>query len=161
MKNKIIILGAGPIGIVTGWLLSKKNWSVDIYEKNPVVGGMCRSWKWNDFILDTGPHIFHTPDKKMWNFWNKNFGNLLVNGKYWSKNTYDNNFEDFFDYPLSMESLKNFPKNLKIKILKELKNLKGSEKSFTKNFDEHVKSQVGETLTKMFFKNYPEKIWGI
>ena len=161
MKNKIIIFGAGPIGIITGWLLSKKNWSVDIYEKNPVVGGMCRSWKWNDFTLDTGPHIFHTPDKKMWNFWNKNFGNLLVNGKYWAKNTYDDNFEDFYDYPLSVESLKNFPKDLKIKILGELKDLKGSEKSFTKNFDEHVQSQVGETLTKMFFKNYPEKIWGI
>ena len=34
---------------------------------------MCRSWKWSDFIVDTGPHIFHTPDKNMWNFWQKNF----------------------------------------------------------------------------------------
>ena len=161
MKNKIIILGAGPIGIITGWLLSKRNWSVDIYEKNSVVGGMCRSWKWNDFILDTGPHIFHTPDKKMWNFWNKNFGDFLINGKYWSKNTYDNDFKNLYDYPLSLEGLKKFPKNLKVKILKELKNLKDSEKTFTKNFAEHVQSQVGETLTKMFFKNYPEKIWGI
>ena len=161
MKNKIIILGAGPIGIITGWLLSKRNWSVEIYEKNSVVGGMCRSWKWNDFILDTGPHIFHTPDKKMWNFWNKNFGDFLINGKYWSKNTYDNDFKNLYDYPLSLEGLKKFPKNLKVKILKELKNLKDSEKTFTKNFAEHVQSQVGETLTKMFFKNYPEKIWGI
>ena len=89
----MIILGAGPVGLVTGWLLSERGWKVEIYEKNSIVGGMCRSWKWRDFILDTGPHIFHTPDKKMWNFWKKNFGHLLVEDKYWSKNTYDDDFK--------------------------------------------------------------------
>ena len=161
MKNKIIILGAGPIGLVTGWLLSKKNWKVEIYEKNLIVGGMCRSWKWKDFILDTGPHIFHTPDKKMWNFWKKNFGNLLIKGNYWAKNTYNEDFVNLYDYPLSFESIKNFPEKYKTKILLELKNLKKNSIKLTKNFDEHVISQVGETLAKMFFRNYPQKIWGI
>lgn len=46
MNKKAIILGAGPAGLVTGWLLSKNGWIVEIYEKNKVVGGMCRSWKW-------------------------------------------------------------------------------------------------------------------
>ncbi len=161
MKNKIIILGAGPIGLVTGWLLSKKDWKVEIYEKNLIVGGMCRSWKWKDFILDTGPHIFHTPDKKMWNFWKKNFGNLLIKGNYWAKNTYNEDFINLYDYPLSFESIKNFPEKYKTKILLELKNLKKNSIKLTKNFDEHVKSQVGETLAKMFFRNYPQKIWGI
>ena len=84
--KKAIILGAGPAGVITGWLLSRRGWKVDILEKQKMVGGMCRSWKWNKYILDTGPHIFHTPDKKLWNFWNKNFGKLLYKGKYWSKN---------------------------------------------------------------------------
>ena len=44
------------------------------------------------------------------------------------------------------------------KILLELKKSKIQNK-MTKSFDEHVKSQVGETLASMFFKNYPEKIW--
>ena len=38
MTKKIIILGAGPVGLITGWLLSKKNWNVEIYEKNSLVG---------------------------------------------------------------------------------------------------------------------------
>ena len=59
MKNKAIVLGAGPAGLVTAWKLLEKNWDVLIIEKQPIVGGMCRSWKWNDFIIDTGPHIFH------------------------------------------------------------------------------------------------------
>jgi sialic acid synthase SpsE/protoporphyrinogen oxidase len=161
MKKKVIILGAGPVGLITGWLLSKKGWSVEIFEKNSKVGGMCRSWKWKDFILDTGPHIFHTSDKKLWNFWIKNFGHLFVKSNFWAKNTYDDDFKTLYDYPLSYESINNFPKNYKNIILKELKALKKIKDKTSKNFEEHVKLQVGETLTKMFFTNYPKKIWGI
>ena len=161
MSKKAIILGAGPTGLVTGWLLSKSGWDVEIYEKNKVVGGMCRSWKWKNNILDTGPHIFHTPDKNMWNFWNKNFGHLLVKGEFWAKNTYKDNFNNLYDYPLSYQSINKFEKDKKHKIYKELTNLKKNKNKKTKNFHEHVLNQVGETLTDMFFKDYPEKLWGI
>ena len=33
-RKKILILGAGPVGLISGWLLSKKNWEVKIFEKN-------------------------------------------------------------------------------------------------------------------------------
>ena len=95
MSNKdkrAIILGAGPAGLVTAWQLLKKNWKVSIFEKNNIVGGMCRSWKWDDFILDTGPHIFHSPDKSLVNFWKKEFGNLLLENNFWCKNVRGDNF---------------------------------------------------------------------
>ena len=161
MKKKAIILGAGPVGLISGWLLSSKGWDVKLFEAKSLVGGMCRSWKWDDFIVDTGPHIFHTPDKKLWNFWKKEFGNLLHTGKYWSKNTHNEDFSKLYDYPLSIESLNNYGDKLKNKILKEIKNLKTTNKSFTKNFKEHITAQVGPTLTEMFFSNYPQKVWGI
>ena len=161
MKNKIIILGAGPIGLVTGWLLAKKKWDVEIFEKNSMVGGMCRSWKWKDFILDTGPHIFHTRDKNMWDLWKKTFGKLLIEGNYWAKNTYNDDFKNFYEYPISIEGIKKFPEPHRSKIFSELKDINKNKKGTSKNFDEHVKSQVGETLSDMFFKNYPAKIWGI
>ena len=44
----------------------------------------------------------------MWNFWNKNFGHLLIRGEFWAKNTYGDNFENLYDYPISHESIKNF-----------------------------------------------------
>ena len=159
-KKKIIILGAGPAGLITGWLLSKKNWDVTIIEKQNMVGGMCRSWKWGKYILDTGPHIFHTNDNKLWKFWNKSFGKLLHHGKYYSKNVLGRNFDEFYHYPLSIDSIKKYPKFLKKKIFDELRLVK-KKNIKTTNFFEHIKGQVGETLTKMFFKNYPEKVWGI
>ena len=60
-KNRAFILGAGPTGLITAWKLLEANWDVVIIEKKKVTGGLCRSWKWKDFIVDTGLHI--TPEK--------------------------------------------------------------------------------------------------
>ncbi len=161
MKKKVIILGAGPVGLVSAWLLSQRNWNVNVFEAKSMVGGMCRSWKWGDFILDTGPHIFHTPDKNLWKFWKKEFGKFLVTGKYWSKNTDNKNLHNYYDYPISYESINKYPKNLKKKINAEFKMLNNKKKTTSTNFHEHVTAQVGSTLTDMFFKKYPQKVWGI
>ena len=45
---------------------SEKGFDVSIYERNDRVGGMCASFKWNDFILDIGPHIFQKPKDVMY-----------------------------------------------------------------------------------------------
>ena len=61
MKNNIYIIGAGPSGLITARELLKKGFNVSIFEKTEYVGGMCRTWKEDDYLLDTGPHIYHTP----------------------------------------------------------------------------------------------------
>ncbi len=113
MNKSAIILGAGPIGLVTAWQLLKNGWNVKIYEKGSDVGGMCRSWNWDEFILDTGPHIFHTPNKDMQYLWESNFGHLMQKGDFWCKNVTGDNFDTFWDYPLSWESISKYPTNLK------------------------------------------------
>ena len=128
MKKKAIVLGTGPTGLVTAWKLLEKGWSVDLIEKNSTSGGLCRSWKKKDFILDTGPHIFHTPDKSLIDFWKKNFGDLLIEGKFYCKNVKGKKFDKYYGYPFSLESLNNFDQKLKFKIKRELKVCKNSEK---------------------------------
>ncbi len=158
-KKKIIILGAGPVGLICGWLLSKKKWNVKIYEMQRMVGGMCRSWKWNGHILDTGPHLFHTYDKKLIKFWKKNFSDILEEGKYYAKNIINFDLENAYSYPISREAINKYPKILKNKIFKEIKNKK--KQQYAKNFKEFVENQVGKTLTHMFFEGYPQKVWGL
>lgn len=65
MKKHAYTLGAGPTGLISAWQLLLKGWKVTIIKKNNIVSGLCRSWKKNDFILDTGPHIFHTPENDL------------------------------------------------------------------------------------------------
>ena len=115
-----------------------------------------------DFILDTGPHIFHTPDKSLIDFWKKNFGDLLIEGKFYCKNVKGKKFDKYYGYPFSLESLNNFDQKLKFKIKRELKVCKNSEKrQKAKNYKEYVNALIGPTLRKMFFEKYPKKIWGI
>ena len=162
MKNKTYILGAGPTGLITAWKLLEAGWEVVIIEKNNLVGGLCRSWKWNGFILDTGPHIFHTPDNSLKKFWKKNFGDLLIEGKFSCKNVKGKEFNEYYDYPLSFESLNKFENKLKKKIKSEIKICnKNDLRHKAKNYKEYIDSFIGPTLRKMFFEKYPKKIWGI
>ena len=161
-KKKAFILGAGPTGLITAWKLLEANWDVTIIEKKKVSGGLCRSWKWKNFIIDTGPHIFHTPEKLLKEFWKKHFGDLLIEGKFSCKNVQGENFEKFYDYPLSFEGLNKLDKKLKNRINKELKNCNKNDKRYkAKNYKEYIDSFVGPTLRKMFFEKYPKKIWGV
>lgn len=164
MKNprrRAVILGAGPIGLVTGWQLLKNDWLVEIYEKESLVGGMCKTWKWGDFLVDSGPHIYHTPDQELAKFWETEFGDLLIKGEFWCKNVKGENFDDYWDYPLSWESIARYPKELKKKILEELQLLDPFKKAQAKNYSQYIEAQVGPTMRKLFFKKYPEKVWGI
>lgn len=158
--NKIYIIGAGPSGLIAGYELLKKGFEVEIFEQSSLVGGMCRTWKEDKYLLDTGPHIYHTPDEELEIYWKELFGELLQEGEFWSKNTVDGSISQLIDYPLSWESINNFKDPLKSKILSELKD-RDQEKSIgATNFDEYVENLVGRTLTDMFFKKYPFKVWG-
>ena len=158
--SKAYVIGAGPSGLIAAYELLKKDFQVEIFEQSNIVGGMCRTWKEDDYLLDTGPHIYHTPDKELEVYWKEIFGDLLIEGSFWSKNTINGSIENLIDYPLSWESINNFEEPLKSKVLLELKNIDQEKSIGATNFDEYVENLVGRTLTDMFFKKYPLKVWG-
>ncbi|MDC0280241.1 N-acetylneuraminate synthase family protein [Akkermansiaceae bacterium] len=158
--KKVIIIGAGPSGLISAYEFLKKGVEVEIFEQSEYVGGMCRTWKEKDYLLDTGPHIYHTPDKDLENYWNEIFGDLLVTGEFWSKNVINGDVTNLIDYPLSWEAINKFEEPLKSKVLDELSNIDQDKSKGAKNFDEYVENLVGRTLTDKFFKKYPFKVWG-
>ncbi len=160
-KRRAIIIGAGPSGLVSAKELVKSGWNVEVYESLDKVGGMCRSFRWNDYDLDIGPHIFHTADKQLSDYWLSEFGDLLVEGEYWSKNVQGESFNELYDYPLSWEAISTFPKDKKNKIINEIKKINKTEKASAKSYKEYIDALAGPTLRAMFFERYPEKIWGI
>ena len=159
--ENIIILGAGPVGLVSAWEFLKRGKRVTIYEKMDQVGGMCRTWEWEGFLLDTGPHIFHTPDTELAKYWEDQFGELFLKNDFWCKNVKGDKFQDYWDYPLSWESISKYPNEIKKKILKETENLSPEKTARAKSFSEYILSLVGPTLFEMFFQKYPKKSWGI
>ncbi len=69
--NKIIIIGAGISGLAAGIYAKKAGFDVDIYEKNPSVGGLCTSWDRKGYTIDGCIHWLtgtkeNTDLYKMW-----------------------------------------------------------------------------------------------
>jgi N,N'-diacetyllegionaminate synthase len=135
---------------------------VTIVEQRAEAGGLARSFKWGGFAHnDLGPHIWHTPNQSLAQEWTERFGDLLVKGQFWGKNVVGEAPGKYIDYPLSYETLKNFDAETQTKIKNELKSCSKESQIRAKNFEEYVLALVGPTLTSMFFRTYPEKLWGV
>ncbi len=165
-EKKIYIIGGGPAGMATAYYLAKRGIKSIVYELRENLGGMSRSWIWNDFIVDTGPHILHTPDKEIWNEWQSLIGESLESGSYYSAN-YKKDGEGFklFDYPLNLNQILNSnywdldTLNTIKKEIKETPNFKKT--SNADSFKSYIDGLIGKTLSKEFFYDYPKKVWSI
>ena len=160
----IHIIGAGPAGISIAYYFFLAGFKdIRIYEKTNNIGGLARSWEHENFILDTGPHIFHTNDQEIINDWLEIGSDLFNQGEFNSCNILSNYKENLFHYPLSRETLKeNLNSKLFSRVNKEIDDLTKSDRSRSaKSFKDFMEGKVGKTLTEMFFNDYPEKVWGI
>ena len=160
----IYIIGAGPAGISLAYysfLAGEKD--IYIFEKANFTGGLSRSWKHNNFILDTGPHIFHTDDNEIAQDW-KNIGeDLLIKGEYNSCNILEGFSNKLFHYPLSIQTIKDNTSEYEyLQILNQIEALDPNDNSRSAtNFKDFMMAKVGRTLTEMFYTDYPQKVWGI
>jgi len=165
-NKKVFILGAGPAGISLSYYLSKLGIKNIVFEARNIVGGMARSWHWNDFIVDTGPHILHTDDKEIWDLWGSFLGENLIEGNFYSGNSKTIKNKNFlFDYPLNINQIKNIEAwtNDELKEITNELNSSKSEDSLgnASSFREYIQHLVGNKLEKTFFRYYPQKVWGI
>jgi protoporphyrinogen oxidase len=59
MKERIVVLGAGPAGMSAAWRLSQLGYPVTVLERDNAVGGMGKTIKVGPYAVDYGPHTFH------------------------------------------------------------------------------------------------------
>ncbi|ANU22137.1 phytoene desaturase family protein [Planococcus donghaensis] len=55
MSERMIVIGAGPGGLAAAMLLASRGYKVDVYEKQPWIGGRNAELRLGDFTFDTGP----------------------------------------------------------------------------------------------------------
>jgi protoporphyrinogen oxidase len=67
---KIAVLGGGLSGLSLSYFLQddKKVESIDIFEKEKSIGGLCRSFEMNGVRYDIGPHIIFSKDQEILEF---------------------------------------------------------------------------------------------
>ncbi len=95
-QKKIIIIGGGISGLSAGIFGQKNGYETEIFEKNPVVGGLCTGWIRKDHLIDGCVHWLtgteeNTEINKTWHDVNAfkqdeiiqpdNFGSVEYQGK--------------------------------------------------------------------------------
>lgn len=160
------VLGGGPAGLALAYYLRDSDFSIQIYEKGETPGGMARSWKWDNFIVDTGPHILHTPLEDIWTDWLVLLSDNMLAGDFYSANLkHINQANFFFDYPLNITQVLSsafWSLERRQRIKHQLRHSSlPTELAKATSFAEYVHALVGDELAEEFFTVYPEKVWGI
>ena len=68
----VAIIGAGPAGLTSAYLLTKKGYSVIVIEKDErYVGGISRTVEVDGYRFDIGGHRFFSKSKEVVDLWNE------------------------------------------------------------------------------------------
>lgn len=70
-KSKVVIIGGGITGLVLAWELLNKNMKIVVLEKEKSIGGLAKTFCYDNFKFDIGPHRFYTSYKNIQNYFLK------------------------------------------------------------------------------------------
>jgi phytoene dehydrogenase-like protein len=73
MGKKVIIAGAGIAGLSAGCYLQMSGFDTEIFEMHALPGGLCTSWKKNDYTIDGCIHwlVGSNPNDPFYALWNE------------------------------------------------------------------------------------------
>lgn len=157
--EKVAVIGAGPAGMSAAYELKKKGIDVDIFEASKSVGGMAKTIKLWDQLVDLGPHRFFSSDPRVNKLWLESLDNKYTMVSRLTRIYYK---KTFFNYPIKafnalsglgiIEAVMCVLSYIKLQIFPYKDNT---------TFESWVSNRFGTRLYKIFFKAYSEKLWGI
>ena len=176
--QKLAIIGAGISGLTVNRLLSGK-YSVTIFEREALPGGLirCKNVE-NSLFHICGGHVFNTKRVDVMNFFEEIF-NLdrdfikternstvffengeVTNPEKHSMFVHRTSWVEGVPYPIE-NHVYMFKRELQESFIADvLKMSRSYHRRKPNNFEEFLKWNFGETLYKLYFKPYNEKIWG-
>ncbi len=143
--------------MTTAHLLSEAEISVVVIERLNQTGGLARSFFYDGFIFDVGPHRFHTDNPAVTTYVDR----LLKDHSTLFPRCSEVFFHgDYYRWPLHPKQLVQLPPDIAIRSGLDL--LANSLRSYEiTSFENYVLRQYGPTLYTHFFKDYSQKFLGI
>lgn len=153
-----LIVGSGLFGSVFAHQMHKKGKSCLVLERRPHVGGNIYCENKDGINIHTyGAHIFHTSNKKVWDYVNQ-----FVEFNNYVNSPVANYKGEFYNLPFNMNTFTKMwgvvtPKEAAEKIAQQR-----AEAGITdpKNLEEQAISLIGTDIYTKLIKGYTEKQWG-
>lgn len=158
MKYDFLIVGSGLYGAIFAHQLMKQGKTCLVIDKRDHIGGNIYCEKVEDInVHKYGPHIFHTSNKKVWDFVNS-----FVEFNHYRNCPVAYYKGDLYNLPFNMNTFYQLwgvhtPDEAKAKIQEQVKELNITE---PKNLEEQALSMVGTDIYYKLIKGYTEKQWG-
>lgn len=159
MKYDYLIVGSGLFGAVFNYEMTKQGKKCLVIDKRPHIGGNIYCEKIENInVHKYGAHIFHTSNKKVWDYVNQfvEFNNYINSPVANYKN-------ELYNLPFNMNTFSRIwsdvktPSDAKKKIEEEIQKENIGE---PKNLEEQAIKLVGRTVYEKLVKGYTEKQWG-
>lgn len=166
LKQKVLILGAGPAGLACAYGLKEKGYKITILEKDKQVGGFAQTLEFKEgdilFKTDIGPHRFHTKNKKILDLTRDLLKDDLITVL---RQTRQYIRGKLYNYPINAwQVLRHIGivKSFKIifSYLRSLINYKILKRPIISFYD-YILANFGQELGNFNMLNYSEKIWGL
>jgi protoporphyrinogen oxidase len=154
------IIGAGPAGLATGYVLSRAGAPVTILESDPqLVGGISRTVEHRGYLFDIGGHRFFSKSKEVEDFWSEVLPNDMLIRPRSSRIYYGGKF---YAYPLrGAEAFLKLGPIEASRCLASYARARLFPNPEPRSFEDWVSNQFGKRLYQIFFKTYTEKVWGM
>ena len=150
-----LIVGSGLYGATFNYLAKKEGKKTLVIERRNTTGGnlYCENIE-GIFVHKYGPHIFHTDNKKVWDFVNS-----IVEFTPYQNQPVSKSGNSLYNLPFNMWTYNQLwgivtPADAKSKI--EEQKYKGE----IKNLEDQALSLVGKDIYEKFIKSYTKKQWG-
>lgn len=162
MKYDYLIVGSGLFGATFAYLAKESGKKCLVIDKRPHLGGNVYCEKVEGInVHQYGAHIFHTSNKKVWNFVNS-----IVEFNRYTNCPVANYKGKLYNLPFNMNTFYQMwgvltPEEAKAKIEEQKKEalaaLNGRE---PQNLEEQALCLVGKDIFEKLIKEYTEKQWG-
>lgn len=156
-KYDYILVGSGLYAGVFAWYAKKQGKTCLVLEKRDHIGGNIYCEDVEDIhVHKYGAHIFHTSNKKVWEFVNS-----LAEFNRYTNSPVANYKGEMYNMPFNMNTFSKMwnistPAQAKAIIEEQKKEIQGEPK----NLEEQAISLVGREIYEKLVKGYTEKQWG-
>lgn len=155
--KRYVVVGAGAAGLTLAYHLCKAGLPVTVLEKEPEVGGLARSFHYDEWHFDIGPHRFYSANPMVKKFLSEVLGDDFVEI---SRSSAVHYMGHYHEWPLRMGTLTKLPPTVAVRagidlIRKAAKAVEGP------SFEDYVLRRYGRTLYETFFRDYTEKFLGV
>jgi len=156
---KAAILGGGLTGLELGRRLKDAKKDFILFEKEPNVGGICRTNKTGRYLWDFGVHAMYSRSKETMDY----FKSLPLDCEHLDRNVKifhsgSDGKKYILEYPFET-AVKDLPLKDKMECIDGYLKARGRKKKRYANLEDWINSCLGHGMAKHFMTPYNKKIW--